>query len=113
MPEAAEHVRRAFAALKRDGARAYPALIHFTPCAMPELAEHMLDWKRDDADPDRVTLPDGSEGRIADVTNSGKKHVAACARCELRDVCLGVEENYVAEFGESEFQPISKTESVS
>ena len=79
----------------------------------PELAEHMLDWTVDptgsgqgNTREDRVTLPDGSGGLIHEITNAGKRSVAACAACALKDRCLGIEENYVAEFGEAEFLPV-------
>ena len=113
MPEAAVHVRRAFAALRAAGSARLPALIHFVPCVLPELAEHMLDWTRDPEDcgqgnsiEDKTTLPDGSSGPIHDVTNSGKRPVAACARCVHGGRCLGVEANYLALFGEAGFSPV-------
>lgn|GEM_PF-223598 len=111
--EAAGPVREGFARLRARGARRYPQLIHFAPCVAPELAEHMLDWTKDptasglgNTREDRVTLPDGSGGLIHEITNSGKAPVAACAACALKDRCLGIETNYVAEFGEAEFKPV-------
>jgi len=111
MSDAAPFVRTAFKNLGRRPR--LPTLIHFPPCALPELEAHMLDWTVDptlsgegNTASDRVTLPDGSGGLIHEVTNSGKKKVSACARCVHAKVCCGVEENYVALFGEGEFEPI-------
>jgi hypothetical protein len=110
-------VRDGFARLRARGAARFPQLIHFAPCIAPELAEHMLDWTRDptgsgrgNTREDRVTLPDGSGGLIHEITNSGKRAVAACAACALKERCLGVEENYAAEFGEAEFHPVTPGE---
>jgi hypothetical protein len=73
----------------------------------------MLDWTKDprasgvgNTGRDRVTLPDGREGLIHEVTNSGKRAVPACAACALKDRCLGIEENYAAEYGDGEFKPV-------
>lgn len=111
--EAVGPVREGFARRRARGATIFPQLIHFAPCVAPELAEHMLDWTKDPLDAgrgvtqsDRVTLPDGSEGLIHDVTNNGKRAVPACAACALKDRCLGIEENYAAEFGADEFLPV-------
>ncbi|MFI5346179.1 MAG: tetratricopeptide repeat protein [Elusimicrobiota bacterium] len=111
--DAVEHVRHGFARLKARGVARFPQLIHFAPCVAPELARYMLDWTKDPVGSgqgntplDRVTLPDGSGGLIHEITNSGKRAVSACAACALKDRCLGIEENYAAEFGESEFLPV-------
>ncbi len=103
--EAVGPVREGFERLRRAGVARFPALIHFAPCVAPELAAHMLDWKRDESE-DLVTMPDGRTGLIRDITNSGKRPVAACASCALKDRCHGIEENYAAEFGENEFKPV-------
>ncbi|MDE2489471.1 MAG: radical SAM protein, partial [Elusimicrobia bacterium] len=115
--EAVGPLRAGFARLRARGARRFPQLIHFAPCVAPDLAPFMLDWTRDPLDAgvgvtaaDRVTLPDGREGAIHEVTNSGKRPVPACACCALKDRCLGIEENYAAEFGVSEFAPVSPEE---
>jgi pyruvate-formate lyase-activating enzyme len=106
-------VREGFARLRARGVRRFPQLIHFAPCVAPELAEHMLDWTKDptgsgrgNTPEDRVTLPDGSGGLIHEITNAGKRAVGACAACALKERCLGIEENYAAEFGEAEFLPV-------
>lgn len=106
-------VREGFARLRARGVKRFPQLIHFAPCMAPELTSYMLDWTQDptasgegNSREDRVTLPDGTGGLIAEITNSGKAHVAACAACALKDRCLGVEGNYVAEFGADEFRPV-------
>jgi tetratricopeptide (TPR) repeat protein/MoaA/NifB/PqqE/SkfB family radical SAM enzyme len=111
--EAVGPVREGFARLRAHGVKRYPQLIHFAPCVAPELAPYMLDWTKDptgsgqgNTASDRVTLPDGSEGLIHEITNSGKRAVSACAACALKERCLGIEENYAAEFGESEFKPV-------
>lgn len=103
---AAPVVREAFSLLKSRGIARLPSLIHFAPCVVPELEEHMLDWRRAPADVDRVTLPDGSGGRIDDVTNDGKRAVAACANCRHKRACFGIEERYVARYGDREFRPL-------
>jgi hypothetical protein len=110
-------VREGFARLRASGVTRFPQLIHFAPCVAPELAPYMLDWTKDPAGSgqgntpeDRVTLPDGSGGLIHAITNKGKRAVAACASCALQDRCLGVEENYAAEFGEGEFKPVLSEE---
>jgi MoaA/NifB/PqqE/SkfB family radical SAM enzyme len=113
MSDAAPFVREG---MSRLGARArLPTLIHFPPCAMPELKDRILDWTRDpegagerNTARDRVTLPDGSGGLIHEVTNSGKRPIEACGSCALAGSCLGVEENYLAEHGEGEFRPIAE-----
>jgi cyclic pyranopterin phosphate synthase len=112
--DAAGPLREGFARLRARGVTRFPQLIHFAPCVAPELTAYMLDWTKDPAGSgqgntpeDRVTLPDGSGGLIHQVTNSGKRPVAACAACSLKDRCLGIEENYAAEFGEAEFQPVA------
>ncbi|MBI3554093.1 MAG: tetratricopeptide repeat protein [Elusimicrobia bacterium] len=114
MGQAAPFVREAFKRLKAAGRRP-PALIHFPPCVLPELEEHMLDWTMDPADcgegntsSDRVTLPDGSAGLIHEVTNSGKRQIPACSSCTHRGRCLGVEENYLELFGDAEFKAIAE-----
>ena len=73
----------------------------------------MLDWTRDPADcgegstpQDSMTLPDGSGGRIHEVTNSGKRQVPACAQCLHAPRCLGIENNYLEIFGDAEFKPV-------
>lgn len=115
MPQAAAAVRQAFSRLRAAGVERMPTLIHFVPCVMPELSEHMLDWTRDPQDCgqgvtawDLTTLPDGSSGPIHDITNSGKRQVPACGRCVHGPRCLGVESNYLALFGDSDFQPASQ-----
>ena len=113
MSQAAPFVREAFRRLRARGHDRLPTLIHFPPCAMPELEAHMLDWTKDPAGCgqsntalDRMTLPDGSGGLISEVTNSGKVPVAACALCAYKEKCLGVEKNYLRLFGEAEFTPL-------
>jgi tetratricopeptide (TPR) repeat protein len=115
--EAVGPVRDGFARLRARGVSRFPQLIHFAPCVAPELAPYMLDWTKDPAGSgqgntpeDRVTLPDGSGGLIHEITNKGKRAVAACASCALKDRCLGIEENYAAEFGEDEFKPVRHEE---
>lgn len=110
-------VREGFARLRARGVTRFPQLIHFAPCVAPELAAYMLDWTQDptasgegNSPDDRVTLPDGSGGLISEITHSGKSPVAACASCALKDRCLGVEGNYVAEFGAEEFRPLEPAE---
>ncbi|MBI5629751.1 MAG: tetratricopeptide repeat protein [Elusimicrobia bacterium] len=117
--EAVPRVREAFRLLAADGVAARPALIHFPPCAAPELEPFMLDWTRVPGESgqgqrpeDLVTLPDGSGGLIHEVTNSGKAPVAACASCRHASRCLGVERGYVSLFGEGEFRPLSALEAV-
>ena len=112
--EAVGPLREGFARLRARGVARFPQLIHFAPCVAPELAPYMLDWTKDPAGSgqgntpeDRVTLPDGSVGRIHEVTNSGKRAVAACASCALKGRCLGIETNYANEFGEAEFLPVA------
>ena len=107
--EAVGPLREGFARLRVRGVTRFPQLIHFAPCVAPELAPYMLDWKRDESE-DLVTMPDGRTGLIRDITNSGKRPVAACAACALKDRCHGIEENYAAEFGESEFRPVRPEE---
>jgi len=107
--EAVGPVREGFERLRRSGVTRFPQLIHFAPCVAPELAPHMLDWKRDESE-DLVTMPDGRTGLIREITNSGKRPVAACASCALKDRCHGIEENYAAEFGEDEFRPVLSEE---
>lgn len=116
MSDAAASVRRAFARLNAEKLPP-PTLIHFPPCAIPELSGHMLDWTVDPSEcgegadsADRLRLPDGSTGRIHEVTSEGKRHVAACGSCRLAPRCRGVEERYVARFGESEFKPMPAEE---
>ena len=115
--EAAPFVREGFRRLLENPAAKPPALIHFPPCVLPELREHLLDWTRDpqgagegNSRRDRVALPDGSGGLISEITNSGKRPVPACASCALSAECLGVEQNYLAEFGDGEFEPIPRRE---
>lgn len=103
--EAVGPLREGFARLRARGVTRMPQLIHFAPCVAPELAPYMLDWKRDESE-DFVTMPDGRSGLIRDITNSGKRPVSACAACALKDRCLGIEENYAAEFGDAEFKPV-------
>ena len=57
-------------------------------------------------------MPDGRSGLVREITNSGKRAVSACAACALKDRCLGIEENYAAEFGEGEFKPVLAEEAV-
>jgi len=113
MREAAARVREAFRQLRAAGYARLPSLIHFTPCALPGLEEYILDWTREPAgcgegntEEDLVTLPDGSGGRIHEVTNSGKRQIGACRDCRYGDRCLGVETTYLAEYGDAEFHPI-------
>jgi tetratricopeptide (TPR) repeat protein/pyruvate-formate lyase-activating enzyme len=115
--EAAGPLREGFARLRGLGVKSRPQLIHFAPCVAPELAAHMLDWTVDprgsgqgNTPEDLMTLPGGESGLIHDVTNKGKKRVAACAACALNERCLGIEQNYVAEFGEAEFRPVASPE---
>lgn len=119
MSEAVPYVREALRRLKDDGRSPLPALIHFPPCAIPELAENMLDWTvdpegagRGNTARDLVTLPDGSTGLIHDVTNSGKRRIAACASCAYEGRCLGIETSYLDEHGDGEFFPVPATSSV-
>ncbi len=115
--EAVGPVREGLSRLRARGTLRMPQLIHFTPCVAPEWTKLMADWTRDPAgsgqgntSEDRVTMPDGTTGLIHAVTNSGKRPVAACAFCAIRERCLGVEENYVSEFGENEFHPLRLAE---
>jgi MoaA/NifB/PqqE/SkfB family radical SAM enzyme len=113
MADAVPFVREGFRRLKAAGSKPLPALIHFPPCAAPELAGSMLDWTRDpelcgagNSRKDHMTLPDGRAGLIHEITNSGKRQVPVCRKCVHRDVCLGIEENYLETFGEAEFSPV-------
>ena len=115
--EAVGPLREGFERLRRSGVTRFPQLINFAPCVAPALAPYMLDWTKDPAgsgqgntSEDRVTMPDGSGGLIHEITNKGKRAVAACAACALKDRCLGIEENYAAEFGESEFKSVRPEE---
>jgi MoaA/NifB/PqqE/SkfB family radical SAM enzyme len=105
--DAAPHVRRAFDRLSRAG-RPLPWLIHFPPCALPELRDRLADWRRVPEE-GRTVLPDGEGGPVVEVTNRGKAPVAACGTCSLAAECLGVEREYVKEFGEAEFRPVAAT----
>ena len=114
MSEAAPYVQHAFKRLKAAGREPLPQLIHFPPCVLPGLEDHILDWTEDPTESgqgnsreDRVTLPDRTGGRIHEVTSSGKRKIAACAKCALDRKCLGVESNYLAEYGEKEFKPLA------
>lgn len=113
MSEAAPFVLEAFRVLRAEGHVQMPTLIHFPPCALPALEEHMLDWTRDpqacgqgNTEADHLVLPDGSEGRIHEVSNSGKTLLPACSRCVHALRCLGVEKNYLDIYGASEFKPL-------
>jgi tetratricopeptide (TPR) repeat protein len=113
MKDAVPFVRETFRRLREEGHARFPALIHFPPCVMPELEEFMLDWTKDPAGSgqgntarDRMTLPDGSGGLIHEVTNSGKRQIAACKACIHASRCLGVEANYLDVVGDAEFSPI-------
>lgn len=105
MSEAAPLVREAFGVLRAEGHSQMPALIHFPPCVLPDLQDHMLDWTRE-AGADHLVLPDGSEGKIHEVSNSGKVLLTACSRCVHSSRCLGVEKNYLDIYGASEFKPL-------
>lgn len=111
MSEAVPFVREAFRRLSARGHKQMPALIHFPPCALPELSAHMLDWSREGVGA-RLSLPDGTDGVIEEVTNSGKTQFSACGACALKGRCFGVERRYLALFGESEFVPVGAAEAV-
>ena len=116
MSEASPFVLEAFRRLKAAGRSPLPTLIHFPPCAVPGLEDHILDWTVDptgsgqgNTREDRVTLPDRTVGKIHEITNSGKRKIAVCASCSLNERCLGVETNYLNEFGDKEFRPLALT----
>jgi MoaA/NifB/PqqE/SkfB family radical SAM enzyme len=107
MSDAVPRVREAFSALRGQGRR-LPELIHFPPCAIPELAPHMLDWTSVPEGPqaDRTTLPDGASRPTDGLTSGGKRPVAACRTCRYSERCAGVEANYLERFGDGEFSPV-------
>lgn len=78
------------------------------PCAAPELADLLLDWRREAGEERHAMI--GPEGRSTDLEamkDGQRRAVAACGACALRDSCRGVEPEYVRRFGDGEFRALA------
>ena len=104
--ESAPFIKKGFARLGR--ARESVLLANFPPCALPELADRMLDWARDDHAPADMTHPEGFSEDVGEMKDGQRAPVPACAACALEPRCLGVEREYVARRGAGEFAPVKK-----
>lgn len=112
MSEAAPWLRRAVEWLRGLGGSAQVCLGDLVPCALPGYEGLMTDWEAG-ANPDRLVHPDGRVEDSEPVCSQGKRQVAACRRCRFQSRCLGVNETYLAIFGEREFSPLPPVEALS
>jgi MoaA/NifB/PqqE/SkfB family radical SAM enzyme len=106
--EARPHLLKSAALLDEAGKLGALLIANVPPCAAPELADLLLDWKRDPEEGGAAMLnPEGRRTDLKAMKDGQKGAVAACASCALKGVCRGVESEYAARFGDGEFRPLA------
>ncbi len=100
--EAAVAVREGFLLLEKAGRRDSVLLANFLPCVLPELTDRMLDWSKH-GETASMTHPEGFTQDIHEMKDGQRLPVKACRSCAVGTRCLGVEREYIAARGESEF----------
>lgn len=106
--EAARHVRAGAALLDGAGRRESLLLANFPPCAVPELADRMIDWQAESGREAAMTHPEGFTEDIVAMKHGQKTQVAACRPCSLRADCLGVDREYAALYGGRGLAPLAR-----
>ena len=104
--DVAPHVRRALRLLP-PARRNAVMLANFVPCVLPEFSGLMLDWSHAPGET-TMTHPEGFTDEVGRMKDGQRAAVAACASCEVRERCLGVEREYRDRFGESGFRPLAR-----
>lgn len=77
--------------------------LHVPRCLLGPLTAHAYD---PGADRVRVVSPDATFD-LKDSRLAGRVHVPACETCSFRGICPGVRPDYLAQFGDGEFRPVS------
>ncbi len=78
------------------------------PCALPEMADLLLDWENDPAEASSEMIgPEGGQTDLNAMKDAQRNEVPACRTCSLRDRCRGVEPEYVKRHGDDEFRPLA------
>jgi MoaA/NifB/PqqE/SkfB family radical SAM enzyme len=79
--------------------------LHTPPCTVPP-ALSLVDWYAADLDL-LVANPGGYSFRLEESPIEGGLYFERCRGCALRSRCNGVRKDYVAIFGDEEFQPVA------
>jgi MoaA/NifB/PqqE/SkfB family radical SAM enzyme len=109
--EARPELRRAADLLREHGRSESLLVANVPPCAFPEGVEFLLDWERSPGELSASML--GPEGRRTDLSamkDDQRVPVPACADCALRDVCRGVEKEYLRRFGGGDLHALARDE---
>ena len=99
---------KAAAMLDAAGKRLSMLIANVPPCALPELAELLLDWELDQNDSESTMMgPEGGKTSLHAMKDGQKRYVAACKVCALRDSCRGIEPEYTKRHGDNEFRHLA------
>lgn len=105
--KAVPFVRQGAAMLERAGKRSALLLANFVPCVLPELADRMLDWSRQNGQAATMTHPEGFTQDLHEMKDDQRAAVQACRDCVLSARCMGVEKAYLSRRGEEDFASLS------
>jgi MoaA/NifB/PqqE/SkfB family radical SAM enzyme len=78
--------------------------LHTPPCTVPQRHRRCLFFARELAM--RVVNPGGHSFMLEASPMEGGRYLPGCDRCVYRPRCGGLREDYLARFGEGEFQPV-------
>ena len=107
--DAAPSARAAMEVFARRGASIEGrVLVNFTPCLLPGFDHLMAEWERPRRaeDDDWLVHVEGGKDRVHAQKARQCLKPRSCAECVYDDRCLGVERDYAALFGVSEFRPV-------
>lgn len=82
-------------------------LVNYPPCLLPEYLDILADWEIEKGEGEPLLLSDGTIKGMARMKNSQSVKAASCAGCALFSRCRGVDAEYLALFGSSEFKPLA------
>ena len=98
----------ASAALLDEAGKLSALLIaNLPPCAVPELADLLLDWEKDPGEAAAMVSPEGRATNIKTMKDAQKLAMPACRACVLKERCRGVESEYLTRFGDGEFRALA------
>ena len=102
----------AAARLDAAGKRSALLVANTPPCAVPELADLLLDWEREPAGAASAMIgPEGGRSDLNAMKDAQRGEVAACRACALRERCRGVEPEYARRHGDAEFRALASVPS--
>lgn len=99
-------------ALREYGRSGLPAMLiltNFQPCLLPGMEHIFADWRHaSEKDEERLLLPDGRTIGMQAMKEKQKAKPPQCAACVYNGECRGVDKEYLALFGGSEFKPVKR-----